>query len=88
MSNFFMIIIPIYVNYVIMYWFFRRQEWSLTTDRRNYSELKEHNTLVNRLLIFMLNEYKYLPKRRKDRYNPHRRREKNYYYYSKKYISI
>ncbi len=82
MSNFFMIIIPIYVNYVIMYWFFRRQEWSLTTDRRNYSELKEHNTLVNRLLIFMLNEYKYLPKRRKDRYNPHRRREKNYYYYS------
>ena len=74
MGNFLWIILSICVYICYNFFVFWKAEWR-TIYNYNFSFLKTRRTPVNRFLLFMLDDYKYIS---------HQKRERNYYYYSKK----
>jgi hypothetical protein len=89
MEDLLMLIWTIYVNYIA-----QCIEWFLSERRMpgfDFSLLRKYNTRVDRMLIFLLDEYTGIPGRRIGKYKLKKKWEKNYFYYVKKiyrYIMI
>lgn len=74
MGDFFAIILTMWSCISYNFFDFWKTEWT-TIYNYNFSFLKTHQTPMNKFLLFMLDDYKYIS---------HKKRERNYYYYSKK----
>lgn len=51
--------------------------------RRDFSVLRKHNTITNKIILYLLNEYKYVSRKKKES-----KRECNYYYYTKRFCIV
>ena len=73
-GKFFWIILATYICISQNFFVFHKIEW-MYLYRCDFSNLKIRNTPTNKFLLFMLDKYKYIS---------HEKKERNYFYYSKK----
>ena len=75
MSNFALMVLSLYACIFVAIHTFHMMEWR-GLHRCDFSRLMQHNTVVNRGIVFLMENYKYIRRKRK--------KERYFYYYIKK----
>lgn len=83
MSDYIWIIFYVYVSLSFCFHFLEKRNRRFLAAFP-FSKLRKYNTLTNRFLLMMLDKYKYIAPKKKDGGYAPAKKERNYFYYTKK----